>query len=100
MLDKPQKICYNKENETKEVNTMKYRQYIEEKVCGRRNWTIRVYDNTATLYGFSQHARECGEYTPISEFYQHNMSITHFTLKKDALDALEILKARGYKIIC
>lgn len=78
---------------------MKRQYMVKEKVCGKRNWTIRIYENTARLYGFGQHIRECGEYIRVSEFYGHSMNIIHFTLKKDALEALATLKSLGYDII-
>ena len=67
------------------------------KVFGRRNWVIRTYDNTATLYGFGQAKKFHLLCERIDNIAKHHITWLEYTYKADALKALTELAVKGYK---
>ena len=70
---------------------------IVSKNYGRRNYVIRTYDNTATLYGWGQ-AKRLGIVGPtrLADIKNHKIHWFEYTYKKDAMDALVALAQAGY----
>lgn len=72
---------------------------MTSKVEGRRNWAISTFDDKAYVGGFGQLKRAGLLRCLLIDIAEHGILFREFTYKKDWQEAVEKLKAAGYKII-
>lgn len=90
----------NLKNITAEMKQMKIENTLSSKVCGRRNWMIKVYhkDQSALAFTTGEMVRRWLTSDRLSDIAEYHIRWYTFTYKKDFLQAVKTLEEWGYRV--